>query len=146
MRCPCCRQDWPGPDRIAFLGRMIVTPLGHCALKARHAALVRKVHERRGGLPLAELEAYWPGRRDPPACATQWMRRTNRRLAPLGWRLLKITHRDGGESYGLVETLRNERGVLRASPAAPGAAASASVAGRQGRNRPILRRPSNKTC
>jgi hypothetical protein len=119
MRCPCCRQDWPGPDRIAFLSHLIVTPLGHCALKPRAAALLRRIHERRGGLPLAELEAAWPGRRDPPACAYQWVRRVNRRLAPLGWHLLKITHKDGGECYGLVENLRNERGGLKCAAETP---------------------------
>jgi len=102
--CPCCKRDWPGPDRIAFLGRMVITPLGWRLFQHKTALIIRDCHERRGGIPVAEMIERT---KDP-----KWPYNANYRLEKLGWRFKRITRPDGTDVWGVVENLRNEKGSL----------------------------------
>ena len=69
-------------------------------------------HERRGGLPIAELYDYWPNVLRPDTAALDWINRTNNGLVPLGWRLLRVMNPETKEAIGLCEILRNPKGEL----------------------------------
>ena len=113
--CPCCRQPWPGPDRIAFLGQTVATDRGYDWFKPKTISMLKMIHETRGGLPISDMLGFWNSHEALDA----WVVRTNKRLKDLGWRLLLITHKDGGQGYGLCEILRTEAGRLNCTPQAP---------------------------
>lgn len=117
--CPACGQAWPGPERIRFLGRTLVTAHGYCLLAPKTAQLLRDIHERRGGLPVAELYGRWPNAKAPDQSAIHWVARINRSLRRLGWQVKRVMHPDTKEAYGLCEILRNEGGHLNCGTAKP---------------------------
>lgn len=114
-RCPCCKQPWPGPDRIAFLGQTVATDRGYTWFKPKTVSILRTIHETRGGLSTAAMRNFWKS----PEAMNAWIIGTNKRLKAIGWRLLQITHTDGRDGYGLCEILRTEAGRLDCAPRSP---------------------------
>ena len=113
--CPCCKQTWPGPDRIAFLGQTVATDRGYTWFKPKTVKILKLIHETRGGLSIPAMLNFWRSQEALEA----WVDRTNKRLKKIGWRLLQITHKDGSDGYGLCEILRTEAGRLNCIPRSP---------------------------